>query len=413
VGAACFSLPPKPYSSEKFATTYKPSRHAFLNLFSKFLDNPSVSGLNGIREYMISSDGEGDKYLIAYKTQRRFADKFFAQIVANVEKGDVSTVRALLYLAYDLGEESLDAESRSISSELINVEKGKNLRTVKSAEYLLGVHISYNHPQLLLKAIAQEMASEKKANSDARKLAEFGLDDELFKPLCPNCPTYPVSFQEQKYRRLTSPRATDSNEMKVQNYIRKSRLAKANETPILQLRRLIFEPKDNRIEELREACYPKSSPSSQKPDIRDLGDMVNQKIVESLNKGNVEVARALVLVSNERCWNEIDNIDGPQPWLATILICHRPDIFVQATALESPTELFFEKIMKFDSPQALMNCTGQAAGSGDIQQIRLEKIKSVETVTPMEKRIVDYIVKNFSASESQNQSSDQDQNIEN
>jgi hypothetical protein len=69
--------------------------------------------------------------------------------------------------------------------------------------------------------------------------------------------------------------------------------------------------------------------------------------------------------------------------------------------------------MKFDSPQALMNCTGQAAGSGDIQQIRLEKIKSVETVTPMEKRIVDYIVKNFSASESQNQSSDQDQNIEN
>lgn len=84
---------------------------------------------------MASSDGEGDKYLIAYKTQRRFADKFFAQIVANVEKGDVSTVRALLYLAYDLGEENMDAESRSISSELINVEKGKNLRTVKSAEY--------------------------------------------------------------------------------------------------------------------------------------------------------------------------------------------------------------------------------------------------------------------------------------
>ena len=412
MGTACSNLSPKPHSSEKFATT-KPSRHAFLNLFSKFLNNPSVSGLNGIREYMASSDGEGDKYLIAYKTQRRFADKFFAQIVANVEKGDVSTVRALLYLAYDLGEENMDAESRSISSELINVEKGKNLRTVKSAEYLLGVHISYNHPQLLLKAIAQEMASEKKANSYAREIAEFGLDDELFKPLCPNCPPYPVSFQEQKYRRLTSPLATESSELKVQDYFRKSRLAKVNETPVLQLRRLIFETKDSRIEELREACYPKSSPSSQKPDIRDLGDMVNQKIVESLKKGDVEVARALVLVSNERCWNEIDNIDGPQPWLATILICHRPDIFVQATALESPTEIFFEKIMKFNSPQALMNCTGQAAGSGDIQQIRLEKIKSVEAITPMEKRIVEYIVKNFSASEIQNQSSDQNQNIEN
>ncbi|MCB0361406.1 MAG: hypothetical protein KDD35_01705 [Bdellovibrionales bacterium] len=381
--------------TRQVASTYKASKHRFLEIYSKFLQHPTINGLHQMRQYILSDEGQGDKYLIAYKTQRRFADKFFAQIVKNVEQGDVSTVRSLFYLAYDLGENNLDLESRTISSEIMNNERGRRLRTVKSAEYLAAVHISYNSPELLIKALGQELVSNPRSKIYAKEIAEFGLNDDKFKPLCPQCPHQPISFGEQKFQKLISVKAKDDFELKIQNFIRESRLAKVNESPILQLRRLIFEPHDKRIAELKAACYHKSSPSADKPNIKDLGDMVNQKIVDALQKGDLEVARALVVVSNERCWEEIDNLDGPKAWLATTLICRHPHIFIQAASMENPNGLFFEEIMKFKSPQALLNCSGQAIGPNDVQHIRVEKIKSAEVVTKAEKAIVDYLVSKF------------------
>lgn len=326
----------------------------------------------------------------------------------NIDKGDVLTLRSLFYLAYDLGGENLDTESRSISAEILNVEKGKNPRTVKSAEYLLAVHVAYNFPQLLIKALGQELRENSHAHQYAIRLAEFGLDDEQFKPLCPHCPNQPVTFAEQKYRRLVSPLATIPEEIKIQTDIRQSRLAKANEPVVLQIRRLIFEPQDQRIQELRDACYAKSGPDAKKPSIKDLGDMVNQKIIDLVNQGDLKLTQALILVSNERCWNEVDSIDGPRPWLATTIICRHPQIFVQASAVENPGGLFFEDIMKFDSPQALLNCTGQAVGEGDLQQIRVDKIKTAEAITAAEKNVVNYLIAQFDSSAKKSPSTESD-----
>lgn len=123
--------------------------------------------------------------------------------------------------------------------------------------------------------------------------------------------------------------------------------------------------------------------------------MVSKRIVQSLKEGDLQVARGLIIVADERCWKEVDEIDGPKPWLSTILICRQPETFLQAVALENPGGLFLDEIMKFESPQGWMNCTGQAAGSGDLAAYRIQKLKSANAITPMEQRILQYLVKNF------------------
>ena len=394
--AGCVGLPPTPPKKAK-NSVFKPSRHAFLKVYSRFLENPSSSSLNSVREYIKSPDGEGDKYLLSYRSQRKFAGKYFKKILSNIDKGDTYTVRSLLYLAFDLSQPNLAAESRTISSEIMNVERGRHARTVRSASYLLGVHIPYNFPNLLIKSLAEEFkdTTEKRRKIYLQGVANFGLEDDQFRPLCPNCPSQPVTFFEAKYKKLSKAVVSDPKEVKIQEWLRRTYLARTTAPPVLQIRKLLFEPHDRRIQELKDACYYKSDPAADKPTINDLGEMVSKKIVEGLNEGSLDISRALIIVADERCWKEIDEIDGPRPWLSTILICRQPETFLQAAALENPGGLFLDEIMKFDSPQGWMNCTGQPLGSGSLAAYRIQKLKAANAVTPMERRIMQYLVKHF------------------
>lgn len=392
----CVGLPPSaPRRDPK--SVFKPSKHEFLKVYSRFLERPSAGSLSEVKKYINGPDGAGDKYLLSYRSQRKFASKYFSKIVANIDKGDVYTVRSLFYLAFDLDTPSLAAESRSISSEIMNVEAGRHARTVKSASYLLGVHIPHNYPELLFKAMAEEFkdANEKQRKEYLYGVANFGLEDEKFRPLCPKCPSQPVTFFEAKYQKLIKAAVSDQAEIKIQQWFHRTQLARATAPPVLQIRRLLFEPNDNRLKELKDACYYKSDPSAEKPTINDLGEMTSKRIVQLLKEGDLQVARALIIVADERCWKEVDEIDGPKPWLSTILICRQPETFLQAVALENPGGLFLDEIMKFESPQGWMNCTGQAAGSGDLAAYRIQKLKTANAITPMEQRILQYLVKSF------------------
>lgn len=395
VTTACVSLPPTLPANHKFASV--PSKHEFLQMYARFLDQPSAGGLADLKRYMQSPEGQGDKYLISYRSQRKFSSKYFSKIIANIDKGDVYTVRSLFYLAFDLDQPNLVAESRSLSSEIMNVETGRHARTVKSAGYLLGVHLSYNYPELLIRAMAEEF---KQGTEDQRQryllgVADFGLDDDQFRPLCPKCPSQPVTFLEAKWQKLIKAPVSRPAEVTVQQWFHRSKLAKAIRPITLHLRKLIFEPSDTRLAELKDACYPKSDPAADKPTINDLGDMVSRKIIEALKSGDVTVARAMIVVSGERCWKEVDEIDGPKPWLSTILVCRQPQTFVQAVALENPGGLFLNDIMKYESPQGWMNCTGQATRSGDLATYRVEKLKGLTTSDPTEQKVIQYLLKTF------------------
>ncbi len=385
-----------------------PSTHQFKDRYLQLLKKPTVSGLGQLREYIASPKGKTDKYLIAYRSQKQFSDFFFSQIVSQISQGDIITIRSLFYLAFDLGEENIDAESRSISSEIINSERGKNLRTVKSAEYLLSVHVAFNFPQQLIKALAQESyVNQKRTEFYIKQIAEYGINDEPFRALCPNCPANPVDFLEQKYRRLISPQARESDEIKIQESFQKSRLEKINEPPLLQLRKLVFDPQEQSLKSLRDACYVKSNPDALKPTVHDLEDTTLQKIMDLLNKGNLYISQAMIMITNEHCWEDIDPMDGPKPWLANLLLCRQPQIFLQAAALENPKGLFFDEIMNFQSPQSLISCTGQPAAEGNITQIRLERLQSVEAITQSEKKILTYIQSHYDPSSAEKESSNE------
>ena len=333
-----------------------------------------------------------------YRFQRKFSLKYFKKILANINKGDTYTVRSLLYLAFDLSQSKMTDESQSISSKIMNVKRGKHVRTVRSASYLLGVHISYNFPKLLIKSLADEFKEidEKKRKKYLLGVANFGLEDNLFRPLCPNCPNQPVTFFEAKYKKLTRASISMPAEVKVQRQLRRTHLARTTAPPVLQIRKLLFEPhRAMLLQELKDACYYKSHPEAKKPTINDLGEMASKKIVDSLNAGNLNMARALIIVANERCWKEVDEIDGPKPWLSTILICHQPETFLQAVALESPGSLFLDEIMNFDSIQGWINCTGQSPGTGHLASHRIQKLKTANAKNSTERKILQYLVNNF------------------
>lgn len=225
--AGCVGLPPTaPKRDPK--SVFKPSKHEFLKVYSRFLERPSAGSLMEVKKYIHGPDGAGDKYLLSYRSQRKFASKYFSKIVANIDQGDVYTVRSLFYLAFDLDQPSLAAESRSISSEIMNVEAGRHARTVKSAAYLLGVHVPHNYPELLFKAMAEEFkdASEKQRKEYLYGVANFGLEDEKFRPLCPRCPSQPVTFFESKFKKLTQAVVSDPAEIKIQQWTHRTQLAR-------------------------------------------------------------------------------------------------------------------------------------------------------------------------------------------
>lgn len=362
-----------------------------------FFLNPSAAGLARMAGVLRVKPVWEDDFLVVFVQERALDPDMMKLAAESFQKNPTLTYQALFFLAFEVPQGGGHVMAKAAYQKYRHDNPELAASTADQRDNLpkmLAGDSSTQQTNTMLTALdtAWAQLSPGERGRIIRGLSDTHLDDSAF--VAKGFKNHDA-FLRAKKKQFISAMKPNPARQEMYALLKGTRLFNLEPPVLPELERFIEDPSEPALEVLRKACAHRAKDEAA-PSLDELSPHLFSVAEAQLERGDIFMARGLTMIIEKRCVQTPAGSAGPVSWLGSTLICHYPEILVEAFAEEHPSNRTIHEIMDYESPERWKKCDpdGIRVGKSFIER-KLHLLARIQTQNPLEEEILEDLFQHY------------------